>query len=114
MDDRNDTPEPSCASLTTRMGGSISRPTEDDLRQCLEELFSSRDDEHPDASVEYGTDDDGPLYSISIFSSGYALYTKYSDYDMSEEIEHRRIENVDAGAGLKLWLDLIAGKFEEN
>lgn len=95
--------------LTTSMGADIRAPTETDLRRCLDELFSSRDDEHPDAWVHCGTDD-GPLRTISIFSSGYALYTKYSDPDMNEEIDSRRIDNVDAVTGLVLWLDLIAGR----
>ena len=98
--------------LTTRMGLDIRSPTIDDLKKALEELFSSKDVEHPDASVRCGTDD-GPLYSISVFFRQYALYTQYSDVDMSEEVESRKIENVDAAAALSLWLNLIAGRLDQ-
>lgn len=95
-------------TLTTVFGESVESPSELDMRAALKELFSSVDDEHPDAWIECGTED-GPLYSISIYSSGYAIYTKYSDADMTEELETKEIENVDASIAFELWSKLAAG-----
>lgn len=96
-------------NLTNYLGESIPSPSEKQLATALRELFDSRDSEHPDAWIDCGSDD-GPLHNISIFNSGYAIYTKYADADMSEELEEIEIENIDAESGLTLWLDLIAGK----
>lgn len=99
-------------SLTRCYGSVIQNPTDDHLKNALIELFNSKDDEHPDAWVECGTQD-GPLYSLSIFSSGYALYTKYSDADMSDELENKRIDNVTESIAFELWKNLIDGKIEK-
>ena len=99
-------------NLTGRYGMGKQNPTEHDLKEVLNELFNSKDDEHPDAWIECGTDD-GPLYSLSIFSSGYALFTKYSDVDMTEELEAKKIENVNKDTALQLWKNLIDGNINE-
>ncbi|MGI9262029.1 MAG: hypothetical protein ACR2QR_08335 [Woeseiaceae bacterium] len=96
-------------NLTNFLGESILNPSERQLSAALRELFASRDDEHPDAWIDCGSND-GPLYSLSIFSSGYAIFTKYSDADMSEELEEIEIANIDVDTGLALWKDLVAGK----
>ena len=94
-------------NLTTNFGLQIKDPSDDDLRNVLKKHFSIKDNEHPDAWLECGSDN-GPLYSLSIFSSGYAIYTKYSDADMTDELEVKRIESVDEDKGFDLWKKLIS------
>lgn len=99
-------------NLTTCFGNGVSNPTDNDLKQSIVELFESNNDEHPDACVECGSEN-GPLCTVSIFSSGYALFTKYSDADMSEELENKRIDNVTQDLALELWNKLISCKLNE-
>ncbi|WP_156479969.1 hypothetical protein [Collimonas pratensis] len=75
------------------------------MRKALEELFLSADDDHPDTWMECGTEG-GPLYCISIYSSGYAIYKKYSDVDMTSELETKEVANVDLNVALDLWRNL--------
>lgn len=95
------------ANLTSCFGESFDGPSDVELKNALKELFESRDDEHPDAWIECGSND-GPLYTLSIFSSGYGLYTKYSDVDMTEELETKRIEMVTEETGFVLWKKLLS------
>ncbi len=90
-------------------GNCIASPSDDDLQSALKELFSSRNSEHPDAWLECGVEG-GPLESLSIFSSGYAIHTKFSDADMSEELSSRRIEGVTEKSALGLWQELLSRK----
>lgn len=99
-------------NLTTRMGQSISRPTPSQLRDALEELFSSQDEEHPDCWIECGAEN-GPLHSFSFFSSGRGIYTKYSDADMTEEIQKKEHIVPDSNRALQLWEHLIDERYEE-
>jgi len=94
-------------NLTTRLGHSISNPSDEDLKNALKELFDSKDNEHPDSWIECGSED-GPLETLSIYSSGYALYTKFSDADMSDELETKRVDNVTQESGLEIWKNLIS------
>lgn len=77
-------------TLTTHLGESVRNPSHQQLRDALSKVFAAKDSEHPDSWIECGSSN-GPLYVISIFSSGYALYTKYSDADVSDEIESYRL-----------------------
>lgn len=95
-------------NLAGCFGEGVQNPSDDDLKKALRELFKSQGDEHPDAWIECGSEN-GPLYSLSIFSSGYALYTKYSDADMSDELENKKIESVTEGSAFTLWKNLIDG-----
>ena len=99
-------------NLTTCLGDGIQNPSDDQLKATLKKLFQSNDNEHPDAWVECGSEN-GPLLSVSVFSSGYVLYTKYSDADMSEELENRKIENVTEEAAFKIWKNAIDGNVAE-
>jgi len=99
-------------NLTGHYGKGAQNPSDKDLEEFLTELFNSKDDEHPDAWIECGTED-GPLYSLSIFSSGYALFTKYSDSDMTEELINKKIENIDKDKAFQLWKDLINENYEK-
>jgi len=76
----------SWVTLTSRFGQSHEDPSDEDLKIALNELFSINNLEHPDAWIECGSDD-GPLETLSMYGSGYAHYTKYSDADMSDELE---------------------------
>lgn len=98
--------------LTGYYGRGVQSPTDNDLKEALNELFGSNDDEHPDAWIECGSQD-GPLYSLSIFASGYALFTKYTDVDMTDELENKRIENIDKNKAFDLWKNLIEGKIDK-
>ena len=100
------------SNLTTCFGNGVLNPSDSELQQSIIELFESHNDEHPDAWVECGSEN-GPLCSISIYSSGYAVFTKYSDADMSEELENRRIENVTQDVAFKLWKSLISSRLNE-
>jgi hypothetical protein len=99
-------------TLTTRMGESIANPSQRQLRQALEDLFSSEDEEHPDCWIECGTQA-GPLHSYSFFSSGRGVYTKYSDVDMDEELESKECVVNDPETALWQWEHLIIGEFEK-
>jgi hypothetical protein len=99
-------------TVTTKFGNSLREPTEADMHTALAELFSSADDEHPDTWMECGSEN-GPLYCVSIFGSGYAIYTKYSDVDMTQELETRRISPVNLDSALELWKDLATGNLQE-
>ena len=89
-----------------------SKPTDGDLKEALSELFASKDEEHPSTWIECGAQE-GPLYSIAIYGSGYALYTKYSDLDMTDELENKKIENVNEITAFQLWKNLIDGNVEK-
>lgn len=99
-------------NLTKHLGESLDSPTDNDLKQALTDLFESNDNEHPNSWIECGSEE-GPLYSLDIYSSGYAIYTKYNNADMDDELENRRIENVDVHLGLNLWKSLINGKLDD-
>lgn len=96
-------------TITKVFGEYVHEPTKQDMKQALEELFTSADMDHPDTWIECGSES-GPLYSISVFSSGYAIYTKYSDADMTEELEKKEISPVDINSALTLWSDLVEGR----
>ena len=59
--------------LTMRYGNVIQNPTDKNLQDALDELFTIDDKEHPDAWIEY-TIENGPLTTFSIYSGGYAIY----------------------------------------
>jgi hypothetical protein len=98
-------------TITNVFGKSVREPAENDMRAVLQELFSCGDDEHPDAWIECGSND-GPLYCISVFQSGYAIYTKYSDTDMTRELETKKISPVNYETALLLWKSLAAENFQ--
>jgi hypothetical protein len=99
--------------LTSRMGEGFKHPDVSTMQNVLTELFSSkRDDEHPDCWLQCGSQE-GPLYSINVFQSGFAIYTKYSDVDMSEELESREIKAPDVNAALRLWEALIQEHYSD-
>jgi hypothetical protein len=99
--------------LTTRLGATTVKVDSNALRSALTELFTSpQDDEHPDCWIECGSQD-GPLYTISIFQSGYGIYTKYSDLDMTDELESKELKAPTVDAALLLWDHLIQGRYEE-
>jgi len=95
-------------TITRVFGQYVNEPGEAGMRSALEELFSSADGDHPDAWIECGTEG-GPLYCISICASGYAIYKKYSDVDMTAELETKEIANVDIRLALDLWRNLAFG-----
>lgn len=99
-------------NLTTRLGRSFEDPHVDQLREALEELFSSHDDEHPDSWIECGRQQ-GPLHSLTFFSSGRGIYTKYSDVDMTEELETKEFTAFGPVQALELWGSLINEQYEK-
>jgi len=98
--------------LTTRTGESIQNPQTDQLRGALEELFASQNEEHPDCWVECGRDQ-GPVHSLTVFYSGRGIYTKYSDADMTEELETHEIKVSGPAEALQFWEHLINGQYEK-
>ncbi|MFZ6681777.1 hypothetical protein [Undibacterium sp. Tian12W] len=97
--------------LTSRWGVEKQNPELTDLKNALNELFAPHDDEHPDAWLECGSEN-GPLYVASVFSIGYAIFTKYSDADMGEELQKTKMDNINLESGLRLWKNLIAENYE--
>ena len=95
-------------TITRVFGQYVNEPSETDMRRALEELFSSADGDHPDTWMECGTEG-GPLYCTSIYASGYAIYKKYSDADMTAELETKEIANVDISVAFDLWRNLALG-----
>ncbi|MFZ6781224.1 hypothetical protein ACO0LD_30685 [Undibacterium sp. Ji83W] len=99
--------------LTSRWGVEKKNPVLADLKEVLNELFAAdKDDEHPDAWLECGSET-GPLYVVSIFSSGCAVFTKYSDADMGEELQKTKMDDINLESGLRLWTNLIEENHEE-
>ncbi len=97
-------------TLTEVLGHSVLEPTEADMRRALGALFDgTADAEHPDTWIECGSES-GPLYCISVYASGYAIFTKYSDADMTAELDKKTIQPVDTEAALALWRNLVAGR----
>lgn len=92
--------------------GNYSNPTDSQLKHTLDQLFNTKDDEHPNAWVECGTEK-GPLYSMDIYSGGFAVYTIYNNADMEEELKNKKIENVDIEKGFDLWKTLIDGNIDK-
>ena len=99
-------------NLTTRMGESITSPTSAQMRQALEELFSSNDEEHPDCWIECGSQN-GPLHSLTFYSNGRGVYTKYSDVDMSAKLDKKVQVAPNIDIALRLWECLINEHYEE-
>lgn len=99
-------------NLVGHYGKGWQNPTDENLKEALNDLFNSNDEEHPSTWIECGTQD-GPLYSIAIYGSGYALYSKYSDLDMTEELENKKIENLNEETAFDLWKSLIDGNIEK-
>uniref|UniRef100_UPI001A7E13AB hypothetical protein n=3 Tax=Vibrionaceae TaxID=641 RepID=UPI001A7E13AB len=99
-------------NLTTCFGHSIQNPTDEQLKAALGELYRCNDLEHPDAWIEHGSNE-GSLVTLSVFSRGYAIYIKYSDLDMIEELENRRIENVTEEMAFHLWKNIADGNSEQ-
>ncbi len=98
-------------NLTTRLGETVRNPKQEQLREALKELFSSSDEEHPDSWIECGSQD-GPLYSLSFVSSGRGRYTKYSDVDMTDELEVKELNAASSEEALQLWQYLINEQYE--
>ena len=99
-------------NLTTRLGESIANPSTEQLRGALEELFSSQDEEHPDSWIECGSQH-GYLYSLAFFRSGRGIYAKYSDVDMTEELETKEIRASGPVEALQYWEILISEQYEK-
>lgn len=94
--------------LTTMIGKTISSPDEVEMKDALQQLFLYGTSEHPDCWLEKGSET-GQLDVISVFASGYAIHTQYTDADMCNETLNIRIDNIDATTALQLWRDLIHG-----
>jgi hypothetical protein len=94
-------------NLTSRHGETIQSPSKAQMEETLQDLFTAEiDNEHPDCWIECGTQT-GELHSLIVFQSGYAIYTQYSDFDMSEEIQSRELRPIDFNSALELWSKLI-------
>jgi hypothetical protein len=99
--------------VVTRMGQTIGSPSQGQLRSTLDELFQSPlDEEHPDSWLECGSEE-GELHTLSIFQSGRAIYTRYSDADMTDELEVREVRAETVEEGLRLWNALAEGRHGE-
>jgi hypothetical protein len=99
-------------NLTNYLGDNFSNPTDSQLKNTLSKLFDTKDNEHPNAWIECGTEK-GPLYSLDIYSGGYAIYTVFNNVDMEEELENKKIDNINTESGFNLWNKLINGKIDE-
>lgn len=86
-------------------------PTKRDLKLALKELFNKADDEHFTTWIECGVED-GQLHTLEIYDSGFAIYTRHSDGDMTEQLESLRVDNVDKKIALTLWMKLISGNWK--
>jgi hypothetical protein len=94
-------------TLYRRYGQSVRMPSEADLLFALKEVLSAKDEEHPDTWIECGTEK-GPLHTFSVSHSGYGTYARYSDVDMSQEVEHAEYGVLDLQQALKAWHTLIS------
>lgn len=99
-------------NLFPRNEDTVTNPDREQMIAALVELFASDDDEHPDCWIECGTQN-GELHSISIYSSGYAIFERFSDFDMSDELESKRLQAENVDAALKLWEDLINADYDK-
>lgn len=98
-------------NLYTYLGECIESPTDTDLLNALKDVFKYGSDEHPDTWIECATEDE-MLYSFAIMNKGTARYIKYSDVDMTEELETKEINEITIESGLNYWKKLIAGEME--
>ncbi|WP_085718580.1 hypothetical protein [Pseudomonas sp. B28(2017)] len=99
-------------NLTARHGDTIEKPSVEQMKSVLQDLFSDRDEEHPDCWLQCGSQN-GELVVLSVFDSGYAIFTRYADQDMLEELEVRRVPAHDVSTALALCVSLIGGHYEE-
>ena len=99
-------------NLTNHLGKNFSNPKDIQLTDALHQLFTANDNEHPDAWIECGTED-GPLYSLSVYAGGYAIYSKFNNADMDVELENKKINNVTAQVAFDLWKNLIDGNIKK-
>ncbi len=93
--------------LFTRYGSCIANPTEDQLRAAIQEVFARIDQEHPNAWIECGSDG-GALHTLSISFRGSSCYTKYSDADMTDELDSVTRTGLDEEQAFRAWKTLIA------
>ena len=100
-------------NLTDYLGEDTSNPTDEQLKAALALLFEAKDNEHPNAWITCGSEK-GKLYTLDIYSDGFALYTVYNNVDMEEELEYRRIENVTSAVAFDLWKNLINDKLSNS
>ena len=63
--------------VTGYLGEDTSNPTDEQLKAVLTLLFDAKDDEHPNAWITCGSEK-GKLYTLDVYSSGFALYTVYN------------------------------------
>lgn len=106
--------------LSRRYGGDHPKPTADDLRLALDEVYEESHpamtiadyEEHPSACARYGTDT-GPMYVISVTRTKSATLEQWSDQDYGEELAAPlTIDDVSRDQALELWTKLQAGQIE--
>jgi hypothetical protein len=94
--------------LTTRYGSDIRTPSVGQLHAALDELRAQKDDtEHPDAWLRYG-DDDGPMYVVTVNTSGRVCFSQWADCDYENELTPEGyLESVSPEKQLELWQMLL-------
>jgi hypothetical protein len=107
---------PAWVVLTRRYGGDFRQPSDKQLAQAVDELFTEdlpgmkESDylEHPNAWLKYGFDD-GPLFVADASRSKTVSLSKYADQDDDDPLTEVTFE-VDRNSLLMLWVWLAMGE----
>ena|SRR5579885_1296580 len=106
--------------LTERYGEDIRHPSDRELAQAIDELFSEDSKgmteggcaEHPNACLRYGSDD-GPVFVVEVNRNKAVTLAKYADQDDIDPLVEATF-NMDKGTILSLWRHLAKGEIEET
>ena len=95
--------------LTRRWGGDMRSPTDAQLQSALDELFSSKDPEHPNTWLRFGRDE-GPLFVLDVYEDGSIHFEEWADAECEQEIAPtRRLAGASLPVALGLWQALRRG-----
>lgn len=96
-------------TLTRRWGAVVRSPADAQLRDALEELFSSRDAEHPNAWLCFGRNG-GPTFVVDVYEGGTIQFDEWADTEYERKLVPTRcITRAPLPVALRLWQLLRLG-----
>jgi hypothetical protein len=88
------------------MGADKREPTDDELLAVLKDVFTSNDDEHPNAWLRVGSDD-GPMFVVDVYSSRRIVFEQWADADFDNQLAPEIIlSDVQLELAMGLWRSL--------
>ena len=102
--------------LSTRYGGDIRQPSNEQLAQAIDEVVTeaihgmTEQDyaEHPNAWLRYGFDE-GPVYVIDAYRGGTVICSQFADQDDVDPVSEHALKDVPREQLLSLWNRLADG-----